>query len=105
MKKPKPPKELRSSGKRLWIAIVDEYDVIDSGGLAHLLTACRAEDDIQRMRATVAAKGDLCPTDKSRAHPLLAAIRAAETTRRQSLRALNLDVGPPGYGPGRPAQQ
>lgn len=104
MKKPKPPAELGPAGKKLWKQIVDEYDVIDSGGLAHLLTAGRAEDDIQRMRATVAKDGDLCPTDKSRAHPLLAAIRAAETTRRQSLRALNLDVVPGTAGPGRPTE-
>ena len=98
----KPPKELGPAGRRLWKAIADEYEVIDSGGLAHLLAACRAEDDIQRMRATIAAKGYICKDDPSKPNPLLAAIRGSEAVRRQSLRALNLDVGPPGYGPGRP---
>jgi hypothetical protein len=102
MKKPKIPEELGPAGRRLWKEIVDEYEILDSGGRAHLLTACRAEDDIQRMRATIAREGDICATDRSRAHPLHAAIRGAETVRRQSLRALNLDVGPEKTtGPGR----
>jgi hypothetical protein len=103
VKKPKIPEELGTAGRRLWKAIQDEFEILDSGGLAYLLSAARAEDDIQRMRQTLAREGDVSPTDRSRAHPLHAAIRGAETVRRQSLRALNLDIGPMRTtGPGRP---
>ena len=102
MKKAKIPEELGTHGRRLFKAIQDEYEIYDSGGLAHLTAAARAEDDIQRMRETIKNEGDVAPTDRSRAHPLHAAIRAAEAVRRQSLRALNLDVGPLKTKPGRP---
>jgi hypothetical protein len=106
MKKPKPPIELKTFGRKMWNVFVDEYEITDSAGLALLLAACRAEDDIQRMRNVLEKEGDICLTDKSRCHPLHAAIRAAETTRRQSIRALNCDVGPDSsYGPGRPPQE
>ena len=103
MKKPKIPPELGTAGRRLWKLIVDEYEILDSGGQAHLLAACRAEDDIQAMREQVAKEGRVFSKDPSKPHPLLAAIRGSEAVRRQSLRALNLDVGPEKTtGPGRP---
>ena len=100
---PKPPKTLGKDGRALWTSIQLEYEVGDPGGLAHLASACRAEDDIARMRATVAADGDML-TDRfgqKVSHPLHAAIRGAEQVRRQSLRALNLDLEPL-KSPGRP---
>ena len=100
---PKPPKELGKPGRTLWKAIEDEYAISDAGGLALLLAACRAEDDISRMRETVAREGDVLKSDPSKPHPLLAAIRGSEGVRRQAIRALNLDVEPlKGIGPGRP---
>jgi len=87
------PKELGDAGRALWKAVMAEYDVVDVGGKAHLLAACRAEDDICRMRATIAREGDVCKRDPSKPHPLLAAIRGLEAVRRQSLKALNLAIG------------
>src|SRR5262249_11919981 len=103
MKKPKIPTELHEAGRRLWRQITDEYEVLDSGGQAHLLAACSAEDDIQTMRAIVTREGLVCAKDPSKPHPLLAAIRGSEGVRRSSLRALNLDIGesnPVGRPPG-----
>jgi hypothetical protein len=98
------PAGLGKSGRRLWKAIQESYAIDDPGGVAFLVSACRAEDDIIRMRTKVAKDGDtLTVTDKPpTAHPLLAVIRGLENIRRQSLRALNLDLEPLHNRPGRP---
>jgi hypothetical protein len=103
-KVPKPPQSLEKAGRRLWKSIQAEYSITDPGGLAFLTSASRAEDDIIRWRATVAMDGDIIviPEKPSVPHPLIAAIRGAETTKRQSLRSLNLDVEPLHGHPGRP---
>ncbi len=102
---PKPPAGLRKPGKALWRAIQDAYQIDDPGGLAHLTTACRAEDDIARWRAIVAVEGDLVEDrfGQKKAHPLLASIRDAESSKRHSLKALNLDIEPLRDRPGRPS--
>ena len=81
-----------------------DYMIDDPGGLALLLSACRAEDDITRMREQVARDGHTL-TDRfgqMQPHPLLSAIRGSEQTKRQALRGLNLDVEPLRDRPGRP---
>ena len=91
----KPPKVLNKVGRQLWNSIQLEYGIDDPGGLSHLLTACRSEDDIERMRETVSQDGDLV-TDRfgqKQPHPLLVAIRGLETTKRQALSSLNLVRG------------
>jgi|SRR5881296_1575285 len=92
----RPPKELKTAGRALWKSLTGEYLINDAGGLTLLLTVCRCEDDIQRFRTALAVDGDLI-TDRfgqKQPHPLLAAMRGAETVKRQSLRALNLDLEP-----------
>ena len=93
---PKPPAELQRAGQALWKAILAEFEIEDAAGFAHLLTACRSEDDVRRLRKQIATDGDLVQDrfGQSREHPLLAACRGAETTRRQALKSLNLDIEP-----------
>jgi hypothetical protein len=101
---PEPPKGLKKAGRTQWNAIQTEYGINDPGGLAHLVTVCRSEDDIQRMRDAVARDGDTI-TDRfgqKLEHPLLAAIRGLEGVKRQALKSLNLDIEPLRDGPGRP---
>src|SRR5215510_12121822 len=102
---PKPPKELGKCGRLLWKTIIDEYAIDDAGGLALLLAACRSEDDVQCMREAVSRDGLVLKSDPSKPHPLLAAIRGSEAVRRQSLRALNLDLEPVRPKPGRPERR
>jgi hypothetical protein len=101
---PEPPKALRKAGNALWISIQELYRIDDPGGLSHLLTACRSEDDIARMRATVEKDGDTMEDrfKQKREHPLLAAIRGAEGVKRAALKSLNLDIEPLRDRPGRP---
>lgn len=99
------PAGLGPEGRRLWRRIQAEYMIDDPGGIAHLTGACRCEDDIHRMRETVAKDGDTV-TDRfgqKVAHPLLPTIRGLEQVRRQNLRELNLDVEPLKDRVGRPS--
>jgi len=101
---PKPPKGLGRHGKTLWVSLQESYGIDDAGGLSSLLSACRSEDDIQRMRQQVKKEGDTltdrfgqkCP------HPLLQQIRGSETVKRQALAGLHLDIEPLRDKPGRP---
>lgn len=101
---PKPPNGLRAPGRRLWNLVQSQFVVEDAGGLAFLAVACRNEDDLSAMRKIVARDGYMVQgkNGEKMKHPLLIAIRSAETIQRQSLRALNMDgvipakVGRPG---------
>src|SRR5262245_33349975 len=57
-KPPRAPGGLSKAGRGLWRSIQLEYTVDDAGGVAHLIAACRAEDDLQRMREQVEKDGD-----------------------------------------------
>jgi hypothetical protein len=100
---PEPPEELATAGRDLWTSLQREYIIDDPAGLSSLLTACRAVDDLQSMRAVVAVDGltQVDRTGKMSPHPLLAAIRGTELIKKQALRSLNLDATPPGK-PGHP---
>jgi phage terminase small subunit len=89
-----PPAGLNAAGQKLWNAIEAEYDIRDSGGLALLESACRAEDDIVNFRRIVAEAGSMIMDrfGQLKPHPLLASIRDCESTKRQALKALHLDV-------------
>jgi hypothetical protein len=101
----KPPQELGKFGRALWKKLTEEFSIVDSGGLALLVSICRAEDDVQRMRTTVAADGDIVVDrfGQKVPHPLLAAVSRCETIKRQGLAALHLDIEPLHARPGRPA--
>jgi hypothetical protein len=99
-----PPRGLKRAGRTLWVAIQKEYGINDPGGISHLVTACRSEDDIERMRKAVAEDGDMTSDrfGQKREHPLLSAIRGLEAVKRQALKSLNLDIEPLRDKPGRP---
>jgi hypothetical protein len=101
---PEAPRGLKKPGRTLWKSIQTQYGIDDPGGCAHLLTACRSEDDLQRMRGTVARDGDTIKDrfGQKREHPLLGAIRGLEAVKRQALKSLNLDLEPLRDKPGRP---
>jgi hypothetical protein len=103
-KPPKPPAALGKPGRKLWQSIQSEYGIHDAGGLAHLHSACRCEDDLDRIRSRIAEDGDLIPDPKrgKQPHPLLRFVAQLEATRRQGIAALNLHVEPLRPGPGRP---
>src|SRR5262245_60122192 len=95
-KPPRSPAGLSKAGRKLWREIQAEYSIEDAGGIAHLIAACRAEDDLHRMRETVTKDGDVVSDrfGQKAPHPLLTAIRGMEAIRRQALNALHLDLEP-----------
>jgi hypothetical protein len=103
-KTPKPPRDLGKAGKLLWRRIESEYQIGDAGGLAHLLQACRAEDDVTTWRQTVATDGGVLNDrfGQKKPHPLIPHIAAGEAIRRAALQALNLNIEPLNARPGRP---
>lgn len=76
-------------------AIQAEYATDDSAGLFHLLSAARAEDDIERMRKQVEKEGDVVSNrlETKNANPLLQAIRGAEAVKRHEANEENPDHG------------
>ena len=102
---PKPPKTLGAAGRALWRSIQSEYSVVDAGGIAHLLTACRSENDISVWREAVAKDGPIVVDrfGQQKSHPLIKEIAQAEAVRRAALLALNLNIEPLQDRPGRPA--
>jgi hypothetical protein len=104
-KAPRPPKNLGKSGKTLWRQVQTEYGIQDAGGLAHLLQACRAEDDLVSWRERVSRDGAVVKDrfNQLKPHPLVAQIAVMEAVRRSALVALNLNVEPLHDSVGRPA--
>ena len=99
------PVGIGKHGRKLWTAIQSEYGISDAGGVSLLVSVCRSEDDIQRLRAIIAKDGDtvLDNYGRKQSHPLYVTLRGIEQTKRQCLAALNLDVEPLKDRVGRPS--
>src|SRR5215470_18721901 len=93
---PRAPQGLGKPGRKLWREIQRQYAIDDSGGIANLTSACRAEDDLSRMRTVVEKDGAvlLDRWGQVTGHPLLIAIARMESVKRLALAALCLDVQP-----------
>ena len=104
---PRPPKELGPTGRRTWreVAQSDAYDLTDVAIRSLVVTWCKCEEDLMRMRQTMAEpkegkaepkegeEGKLLISDRfgqKQPNPLLAAIRGTETIKRQAIAALQL---------------
>jgi P27 family predicted phage terminase small subunit len=93
---PKPPRHLKSAGKRLWTDIVREYHIRDGAGLALVTTAAEALDRMQEAREAIAEHGAIT-TDRygnPRANPACHIERDARAGFLAALKALNLDIEP-----------
>jgi hypothetical protein len=95
---PKPPKTLGRAGRALWNAMQESYRITDPAGLLLLETVCRSEDTAQQMREQVGTSFLI----EGKPNPLLSAIRDVESTKRNALKQLNLDLEPLHDHPGRP---
>jgi hypothetical protein len=91
---PRAPKGLNPAGRRLWRAILSDFD-LDEHELAVLVVACRAVDRLEDVAAALAdaplttknARGDLV------AHPLLVEQRQQSITLTRLLASLRLPTG------------
>jgi hypothetical protein len=71
MSKPKPPTGLGAPGRRLWSAVVDEWE-LEEHELALLVQAVRCLDYLDKLDALVAAEGLVVDSPQgTKAHPAL----------------------------------
>jgi len=104
MTKQAAPKHLSADSRRLWLAIVTEFEIEDPAGTRILQTALEALDRAAMARKQIDDEG-MTIRDKFgqlKSHPLLPTERDARSAFLQGMKALNLDLLPSRDGPGRP---
>ena len=90
----KPPRKLGQPGGQLWAAVMSEYAIEDSGGVAMLAQACEASDMLATLTAQVEREGPTIRTKGGGAkdHPALRHIIAHRSFIVRTLIRLGLDV-------------
>jgi len=81
-KTPPPPEHLADAGRRLWTAILTDFDIAEAHHLELLARGCEQADRLQALRQQLAQ--GVTPA-------LLSAERATANLQRLLLRELNLD--------------
>ena len=97
------PTGLKSPGKRLWAAVVAEFELAEHEA-AQLSEACFVRDRIDQLRRQVVTDGLMIPSSQgARLHPGVSEIRAQHLTLARLLATLNVpslaeDALPPSRG-------
>src|SRR4051812_17807405 len=88
-----PPAGLAARGRAFWRATVADYELSNHEMLV-LLEVCRTIDEIDVLRAALAADGATVPGSKKqpRSHPAFSEMRAARTSLARLLKVLALPV-------------
>ncbi len=95
----RPPKHLSDEGKRFWRAVAREFELTPDSALI-LRAACENWDRAQQAREAIAKDGLVL---NGRRHPALDVEKQAYSLFLRAMRALGLDILPPGSLPvGRP---
>ena len=100
---PATPKTLKTAGRRLWKAILTDFE-LDAGAREILHQAARSLDRATEAAAAVDAEG-LVIHDRfgqAKPHPALATEATARAQFLTAVKQLNLDIEPLQDGPGRP---
>jgi hypothetical protein len=98
-----PPANLGPAGSNLWRSILAQYDIRDAGGLALLEQAAFAADRAERLRAEIAAAGEIIHgRGGPREHPGLKAELASRAFITRTLARLGLHLEPVRASVGRP---
>lgn len=101
---PKPPRHLKSAGRRLWLGIVGEYHVRDAAGLTLVLAAAECRDRLDEAQRAIRELGAITKDryGNPRQNPACLLERDARSGLFQALKQLNLDIEPLRDGRGRP---
>ncbi|BDB59566.1 hypothetical protein [Rhodococcus sp. RDE2] len=87
---PKPPTGTRAAGRRLWSAVVDDYELAEHE-LQILREAVRTVDLIDALHKVAGAEGPLAESSQGiRVHPALVELRQQRITLARLLAALNI---------------
>jgi P27 family predicted phage terminase small subunit len=94
--KPKAPKHLAADGRALWLELQRAYQIVDSGGLALLTTACECLDRMRNAQKLIAERGELIADRYGglRANPAVIIEKDARSGLLAAIKMLNLDVEP-----------
>lgn len=89
----KAPAGLKSAGRKLWLSVVDEYD-LDEHERALLLEAARTVDALDLLDAEVRRDGAVVPSPQGdKANPALVEARQQRIALARILAALRLPAG------------
>lgn len=92
-KTPKPPPGLRTSGRALWRAVLNDYD-LDEHETVLLREACRTADSLDALQAVLDAEGVMSESTQGvRTHPALTELRQQRVTFARLLTALRIPQG------------
>jgi len=90
MSRPRTPAGLASAGKRLWAAVLADFDLAEHEQ-AQLAEACFVRDRIDQLRRQVDADGLMIASSQGlRLHPGVAEIRAQQLTLARLLASLRV---------------
>jgi P27 family predicted phage terminase small subunit len=97
-KKIRAPGHLSVEARKWYRLIRSEYDIEDSGGLLILQALCEAFDRMRSAQNIIAQEGATVRDrfDQIKAHPLCTVERDSRSAIYHGLKALNLDLEPPG---------
>jgi hypothetical protein len=97
---PSPPARLRASGRALWRAVLDDYD-LDQHELTILREACRTADSLDMLQKLLEADGPMSSSSQGdRVHPALVELRLQRVTFARLLTALRIPSGDTTANPG-----
>lgn len=88
------PRHLRAPGKRLWLGVMSDFEVLDAHSRELLRLAAEAVDRGEDARRAVARDGSFVPgryAGSVHAHPGLAVARDSATLAARLLRELGVD--------------
>ena len=103
-RQPTAPRNGLSAEARAWQAkIIETFELDDEAGALLLMTAMEAFDRLREAQKILATEGIIVRDrfSQPRQHPATLVERDARTSMMRALKALNLDIMPPG-NPGRP---
>jgi len=95
--RPRPPAELKTSGRKLWLAVQAEYELEEhERGL--LLEMCRTVDTLDKLATLVAEEGEMLVDrfDQPRIYPVLIEVRQLRIAYVRLSAALRLPAGEEG---------
>jgi hypothetical protein len=92
----KPPKSLKTPGRKYWTDLQAAYGIRDAAGLQYLRKASELEDQIVELSAQIKREGRtfIDRFGQIKAHPLLSVLRDARSSQLQAMKALDFEVSP-----------
>lgn len=92
-KKPRPPAGLRKSGRALWSAVLDDFELTEHETVV-LREACRTADSLDDLQTLLDAEGLMSETSQGpRVHPALVELRQQRIALARLFAALHIPTG------------